>query len=437
MYVKQDCHILFYRNLKKKNADGLVPLCARLTIDGIIDEMSTGIRLHPDHWDQKEQAFTKEDPDRQAHDDEVARIRTDLKRHFDLIQVQHEVATPEMVTRAYKTPPRAQKTREEQMENLSFSETIDHLISRYLIYEDRREKAHDLALPPPPAKRMLLEAERERLKKELDVLIKRCNRITDDEDWEKTIVLAADEQLLHFMQLCFAGKRSDTTLEKVWGRKKRLVDFLRHRYEAIDLPLYKIQLRIADQFLTYNVTQHGMIENSAMKYVQFVKEILARAFSLGWVNANVLEIYHCHYEETDRKWPTPEELESFRTTDFATPLQQIVRDCYVLGCYTAYAYAELYSLEPNQIITGIDGKRWAGKHRRKTKVKETLPLLPVVLDIIEKYKDHPVSVRRGRCLPIPCNIVYNRELKKMAKEMGWTIKLDGHTCLLVALTGLA
>jgi hypothetical protein len=71
MYVKQDCHILFYRKLKKKNADGLVPLYARLTIDGLIEELSTGIRIHPDHWDQKEQGFTKDDPDRQLHDDAI------------------------------------------------------------------------------------------------------------------------------------------------------------------------------------------------------------------------------------------------------------------------------------------------------------------------------------------------------------------------------
>jgi hypothetical protein len=146
MYVKQNCHILFYRKLKKKNADGLVPLYARLTIDGIIDELSTGIRINPDHWDQKEQAFTKDDPDRQAHDDEVARIRTDLKRHFDLIQVQHEVAMPEMVIRAYNTALRAQKTHDEQVENFAFSETLDRLISRYLIY-DRYEKAHDWRFP--------------------------------------------------------------------------------------------------------------------------------------------------------------------------------------------------------------------------------------------------------------------------------------------------
>ncbi len=240
-------------------------------------------------------------------------------------------------------------------------------------------------------------------------------------------MLAADQHLLHFMELCFAGHRSYTTLEKMWGRKKRLGEFLRSRYEAIDIPLSKVQLKIADQFLMYNISQHGIIENSAMKYVQFLKEILARAFSNGWSTANILDRYTCHYEETDRKWPTPAELERFRLTEFDSDLQNIVRDCYIFGCYTAFAYAELHSFSPDQIIVGIDGKKWADKNRRKTKVEECLPLLPISLAIIEKYKKHPIVIRRGRCLPIPCNIVYNRELKKMAKKMEWRIKLDGHT----------
>ena len=159
--------------------------------------------------------------------------------------------------------------------------------------------------------------------------------------------------------------------------------------------------------------------------MQCIKEVYTRAVANGWTSANIFDAYHCHYDETNRKWPTQGDLEIFRSHEFETPRQNLVRDCYVTGCYTAFAYAELYGLVPDMIVTGIDGKRWAGKDRRKTSIEECLPLLPIVLDILEKYKDHPICVRRGKCLPIPCNTVYNRELKKMAAQLGWTIKLDG------------
>ena len=95
MYVKQECYILFYRKLKKKNSDGLVPLYVRLTIDGIQDELSTGIWLPAPHWNQKGQSVLPGAADQQSLNDQLAQIRTDLKRHFDLIQVQHEYNTPQ------------------------------------------------------------------------------------------------------------------------------------------------------------------------------------------------------------------------------------------------------------------------------------------------------------------------------------------------------
>ena len=427
MYVKQECYILFYRKLKKKNADGLVPLYVRLTIDGIQDELSTGIWLRPPHWNQKGQSVLPGAADQQALNNQLAQIRTDLKRHFDLIQVQHEFATPDLVIQAYKTPLRAQKSRQEKVENLALSEALDDLISRYVVYKNRYEQAYGLAIPPHPAKITLLKEERERLEKDMKAILRRGNRLFDDPHWEKTMMLAVNEHLLHFMELSFAGQRSANTLEKMWGRKRRFVDFLQHRYETIDLPLKHLQFKMADQLLTFNVTQHAMIENSAMKYVQYLKEVLARAVSLGWIPANLLDTYHCHYDDTDRKWPTAAQSELFRTTEFKTPLQNIVRDCYVAGCYTGYAYAELYGLVPSQITRGIDGKYWAGKNRQKTGIEESPPLMPVVLDIIEKYKDHPICSKRGKCLPIPHNVVYNRELKEMAAQLGWKLKLDGHT----------
>lgn len=428
MYIKQTLSILYYRKLKKKNKKtGTVPVYVRLTIDGLQDEISTGVTVQPDHWSQEGQEVHPVDPEAKEKNKVLKNMTTDLERHFDMVKVQQEVATPQAVFKAYKTPLRAQKTKEEQLENLAFSEALDDLIFRYLAFNDQYEKAHVRAQPPHPTKTLLLEHQKEALKAELKILAGRGNQIFDDPDWEKTMMLAVNEHLLHFMELAVAGERSPHTLEKMWGRKKRYIDFLQFRYAAIDLPLQKVHFKMTDQLLTYNITEHKMVTNSAMKYVQTLKEVLTRATSLGWVPANIFDAYHCHYDETDRKWPTPEMFNEFRQNEFETPLQNLVRDCYVCGCYTGYAYAELYTFAPDEITVGIDGKRWGGKNRQKTGIEETLPLLPIVEDIIEKYKGHRVCVLRGKCLPIPCNTVYNRELKKMAAQMGWRIKLDGHT----------
>ncbi|TDW97061.1 phage integrase SAM-like domain-containing protein [Dinghuibacter silviterrae] len=427
MYVKQSISIRFYRSLKRENSKGLVPLYVKLTIDGLVDEISTSVFIHPEHWDQEEQVITDADPQADTKNKVLSNMTTDLNRHFDLIQAKEGVATPALVFKAYKTPIQAEKRKEEQLENLAFSEALDDLVRRYVIFCKKDEKARDQAMPIHTIKAELLEKEKEALKKELEKIKKRGNKIFDDADWEKTMILAVDEHLVNFFDLSFSENRSYTTLERMWGRKRRYVEFLKYRHDTIDMPLDKVQFKMADQLLIYNITQYDMNDNSSMKYVQNLKEVLTRATSQGWVSANVFDAFQCHYDETDRKWPTPTMLEDFRTHVFKNDLQNRVRDCYIAGCYTGYAYAELYSFKPDEIVDGIDGKRWSGKNRRKTGVEETLPLLPVVRDLIEKYKDHPLCVKRGSCLPIPSNIVYNRELKRMEKQMGWNIKLDGHT----------
>ncbi|WP_346316542.1 Arm DNA-binding domain-containing protein [Chitinophaga sp. YIM B06452] len=54
MQVKnQKLSILFFHSLKRTNAKGLASIWVRLTIDGMEDEISTSIYVHPDHWDGK------------------------------------------------------------------------------------------------------------------------------------------------------------------------------------------------------------------------------------------------------------------------------------------------------------------------------------------------------------------------------------------------
>lgn len=60
------------------------------------------------------------------------------------------------------------------------------------------------------------------------------------------------------------------------------------------------------------------------------------------------------------------------------------------GRQSAHLCKEVYTLSLTDIITGLDGKKWISKDRQKTNGDETLPILPIALRILEKYKDHYV-----------------------------------------------
>src|SRR5271155_1225918 len=125
MYVKQSLCILLYRKMKKQNSAGKVPIYLRLTIDGLVDEMATGIYIHPDHWNQDNKMVTSADKGYQDHNKTLGKMITDVQRHFDLIQLQEEIATPQRVFEAYRTPLRGERIKAEREKNFAFSDVID------------------------------------------------------------------------------------------------------------------------------------------------------------------------------------------------------------------------------------------------------------------------------------------------------------------------
>ena len=75
----------------------------------------------------------------------------------------------------------------------------------------------------------------------------------------------------------------------------------------------------------------------------------------------------------------------------------------------------------------INGKLWITKDRKKTGVEETVPLLPIALAIIEKYKTHPHCVNENKLLPVNSNVRYNAYIKEVANICGIKKELTTHT----------
>jgi len=64
---------------------------------------------------------------------------------------------------------------------------------------------------------------------------------------------------------------------------------------------------------------------------------------------------------------------------------------------------------------------------QKTGVEETVPLLPVALEIIKKYNDHPYCLAENKLLPVNSNFRYNAYLKELAVICGISKDLTTHT----------
>lgn len=131
-------------------------------------------------------------------------------------------------------------------------------------------------------------------------------------------------------------------------------------------------------------------------------------------------------KEVIREILTEQELQTLISKDIQNTRIRQVRDIFIFSCFTGLAYIDAKRLKRSEIVIGMDGERWIYTRRKKTDSPTRIPLLPVVLDIIEVYKDHPQCLNDGSLLPIPSNAKLNAYLKEVANICGINKYLTFH-----------
>lgn len=154
--------------------------------------------------------------------------------------------------------------------------------------------------------------------------------------------------------------------------------------------------------------------------------MLKLAVDQGWLAANPLGGFKCSYTDPQRERLTMDEIMTLYSKELIPRLAE-VRDIYLFCCFTGYAYTDVLYLTPANVIMGIDGEKWIVKERAKTQTPERVPLLPIALEIIERYQNSPYCQLYGRLLPVNSNQRYNAYLKEIAGICNIKKYLTTHT----------
>lgn len=121
-----------------------------------------------------------------------------------------------------------------------------------------------------------------------------------------------------------------------------------------------------------------------------------------------------------------EQLSILENHHFATERLTTVRDIFVFQCYTGLAYADAFNLKKPDIKVGIDGERWIISSRQKTGSAINIPLLPKAIEIMTKYQNHAICLKRNSVLPVSSNQKMNEYLKEIATLAGLDCSLNTH-----------
>ena len=204
------------------------------------------------------------------------------------------------------------------------------------------------------------------------------------------------------------------TLTKYNTTVNHLECFLKWKYKISDISLSQLKYEFLSGFEFYLKTEKSIDHNTAAKYIKNTKKVINDCVAKGWLKANPFINYKITTKVVDRNFLSESELDILANKELKVERIALVRDIFVFSCYTGLSFIDVVNLTPNHIAIGMDREKWIFTSRQKTNTASHIPILPPAMAIINKYKDHPAAVNKGRLLPVLSNQKMNAYLKEIA-----------------------
>lgn len=204
------------------------------------------------------------------------------------------------------------------------------------------------------------------------------------------------------------------TYERYKIAKSHLERFIKFKYNRDDLEFRELNFAFIRDYELYLKTVRNCSNNTALKYIAYFKTIVLRAIAKDIIPKDPFKLFKSKKTKIRKKPLSTDELHRLESKVFSSDRLTLIRDVFVFQCYTGLAYIDAYQLKPSDIKKGIDGSLWIMSSRQKSKSETDIPLLPKAIEIMERYKDHPICIKRGAVLPVKSNQKMNEYLKEIA-----------------------
>lgn len=205
-----------------------------------------------------------------------------------------------------------------------------------------------------------------------------------------------------------------------------VAEYIKTKYKKNDISLPDLNYDFIRGLEIYFKKDRACNHNTTMKYIKNLKVITHYALKNEWMAVDPFINFECKIEKVERPFLSEEELQLLINKEFAIDRLDLVRDMFLFACYTGLAYVDVAKLSVDNLRQGVDGNLWIYLHRTKTNVKSTIPLSPIPLSILKKYKEYPQVEDKGVLLPILSNQKMNAYLKEVADLCGITKHLTFH-----------
>ncbi len=200
---------------------------------------------------------------------------------------------------------------------------------------------------------------------------------------------------------------------------KHTQSFIRWKYKQDDINIYALNSDFVNELSYWFKTVRQCGHNTTMKYITNIKKVVLMCVDKGLLTKDPFASFNLSLEENEPVFLTKEELQRIIRKDVGSSRLESVRDIFVFCCFTGLAFIDVKQLKRSEVCIGIDGQYWIQKSRQKSNVPSKIPLLPITLEILDKYKDHAACMVKDLLLPVLSNQKYNSYLKE-----AWKLRLS-------------
>ena len=205
-----------------------------------------------------------------------------------------------------------------------------------------------------------------------------------------------------------------TTLSKYEVTKDYVTRYIKTELKKDDILVKDITPSFIDNLFVFLL--EFMSNNTAIQKMKQVKRVIRFAVDEGYIKVSPYKIT-LKKEKKEVQPLTIKEVNIIRKKKIDIKRLAQIRDLFVFECYTGLAFTDLMSLNDNDFHIDESGNKWIIKKRHKTNVVATIPLLPIALEILDKYNYK---------LPHMSNVKYNAYLKEIGDICGIKKSLHSH-----------
>lgn len=392
MRKKQTLSILVWnKTAKLRKRDGKSPIYFRIVIDGKRLEIATEMYVIKDHWDRGTKTCSSDAADAHEINKVIREGVEDLKVHFRLLKQKYAIVTSKMLKNVY------------------------------------------LGIPELSA---------------------------NSSKHQPTLLFIAGLKIKSLGDQVKENLRSYQTLQQWRATCSKIKEFAFYAYKKHDILLTQVDEEFADELFTYLTVNRrsfladatvrakiceldqtvgkervffqkrvlgNLAESAAKRQIKHLKLMMKLAVKKKFLFHNPIVDFKCSGGDKEVVPLELHEVRRIHSKNFDIPRLDEVKDAFIFQCFTGFSFQDIYNLSPQHILkVGKDAEPWLIKERGKTNVSEMVPILPIISQLIEKYKDHPHCVANNKLMPINSNTKYNGYLKEVANLCGIRRVLKTH-----------